>query len=177
MQTTNRTRIERLQAAIEGECDGLAVDDQHAAAILAYIDAPSERSGVDTARPDERTDAQRCIEARNRLWAALDGPGAVTGSLEEAVGEACARISAQPSPPARPGEPIRLKHLHELLDGLLGMGLEPEDNAVVLDAQTALAALFIRAPSQPSPQGAGQEALDARPEAAPPQEGMGEKPT
>ncbi len=31
-------RVKRLQDAIEGECDGLAVDEQHARAILAYVD-------------------------------------------------------------------------------------------------------------------------------------------
>ncbi|WP_421885211.1 hypothetical protein [Methylibium sp.] len=29
--------VERLKSAIEGECDGLAVDDQHAKAILDYV--------------------------------------------------------------------------------------------------------------------------------------------
>ncbi|WP_338509100.1 hypothetical protein [Burkholderia gladioli] len=33
------TRIERLQHAIEGECDGLGIDEQHARAILEYVDA------------------------------------------------------------------------------------------------------------------------------------------
>lgn len=32
----------------------------------------------------------------------------------------------------------RLKRLHELLDGLLGMGLEPEDDAAVLEAKELL---------------------------------------
>ena len=31
-------RIRRLQAAIEGECDGLAIDETHATAILEYVD-------------------------------------------------------------------------------------------------------------------------------------------
>ena len=31
-------RIERLKAAIEGECDGLAITDAHARAILTYVD-------------------------------------------------------------------------------------------------------------------------------------------
>jgi hypothetical protein len=31
-------RVQRLQHAIEGECDGLAVDEQHARAILEYVD-------------------------------------------------------------------------------------------------------------------------------------------
>lgn len=30
-------RVQRLQAAIEGECDGLAVDEHHAKAILDYV--------------------------------------------------------------------------------------------------------------------------------------------
>jgi hypothetical protein len=33
------TRIERLKAAIEGECEGLAITDGHARAILEYVDA------------------------------------------------------------------------------------------------------------------------------------------
>lgn len=32
-------RVERLKAAIEGECDGLAITDAHAKAILEYVDA------------------------------------------------------------------------------------------------------------------------------------------
>ena len=31
------TMIERLKAAVEGECDGLAIDDRHAEAILDYV--------------------------------------------------------------------------------------------------------------------------------------------
>lgn len=37
-------------------------------------------------------DTDRCIKARNALCASLDGPGAVTHSLEEAVVLACAAI-------------------------------------------------------------------------------------
>ncbi len=32
--------VERLRAAIEGECDGLAISDQQASAILAYVILP-----------------------------------------------------------------------------------------------------------------------------------------
>lgn len=44
---------------------------------------------------DER---QRCIDARNRLNAALHGEGAVIDSLEDAVAEACHRLSTAPQP-------------------------------------------------------------------------------
>lgn len=33
--------IERMKSAIEGECDGLAITDEHAAAILAYVLEPA----------------------------------------------------------------------------------------------------------------------------------------
>lgn len=35
--------VERMQAAIEGECDGLAVDESRARAILEYVLAPKEQ--------------------------------------------------------------------------------------------------------------------------------------
>ncbi len=35
-------RVQRLKAAIEGECDGLAITDDHARAILAYVDEVRE---------------------------------------------------------------------------------------------------------------------------------------
>jgi hypothetical protein len=43
-------------------------------------------------------DAQRCIDARNRLNAALHGDGAVIDDLESAVAEACSRLE-QPTQP------------------------------------------------------------------------------
>lgn len=36
--TADTGRVRRLQDAIEGECDGLAVDERHARAILAYVE-------------------------------------------------------------------------------------------------------------------------------------------
>ncbi|RQZ17270.1 hypothetical protein DIE15_12420 [Burkholderia sp. Bp9031] len=38
-------RIARLREAIEGECDGLAVDYHHARAILEYVDGDAAREG------------------------------------------------------------------------------------------------------------------------------------
>jgi len=43
-------RVQRLIDAIEGECDGLAVDEQHARAILAYVDGVSG-TGRETVSP------------------------------------------------------------------------------------------------------------------------------
>lgn len=40
--TRRGDRVLRLQAAIEGECDGLAIDLQHAQAILEYVDGKGE---------------------------------------------------------------------------------------------------------------------------------------
>jgi hypothetical protein len=60
-------RVQRLQAAIEGECGGLAIDTIHALAILLYVD------GDDTAREGSRgeylTDAddERAREGRQPL--------------------------------------------------------------------------------------------------------------
>lgn len=38
VQGMEADRVKRLQAAIEGECDGLAIDEHHARAILHYVD-------------------------------------------------------------------------------------------------------------------------------------------
>lgn len=35
-------RVDRLIAAVEGECHGLAIDGKQAAAILAYVDGPAD---------------------------------------------------------------------------------------------------------------------------------------
>jgi hypothetical protein len=39
-----KDRVDRLIAAIEGECDGLAVDRHHATAILQYVDGAAQPS-------------------------------------------------------------------------------------------------------------------------------------
>ena len=37
MTTTRQALVERMKEAIEGECDGLVIDDHHAGAILDYV--------------------------------------------------------------------------------------------------------------------------------------------
>jgi len=54
-QARAQARIERLKAAIEGECDGLAITDERAAAVLSYVDeaapaAPQAQDALDAAR-------------------------------------------------------------------------------------------------------------------------------
>ena len=64
------TMIERLKAAVEGECDGLAIDDRHAEAILDYVLAaapeapkrkPLTREEMDAATRDAADKLLDCI--------------------------------------------------------------------------------------------------------------------
>lgn len=82
-----RDRIERLQHAIEGEFDGLAITDEQAEAILRYVDGMEPLDditpeGIETLRD----------KAGNQEWIPIDGieyvdldpdGGAYTVTLEE----------------------------------------------------------------------------------------------
>ena len=65
----SQTRIDRLKAAIEGECEGLAISDEHAQAILEYIDEqpappqkqPTEEMGRAYMNPSMASWRQRYI--------------------------------------------------------------------------------------------------------------------
>ncbi len=46
-----KTRIERLKAAIEGECDGLAITDEAAEAALKYVDCLGRDEAPDWPQP------------------------------------------------------------------------------------------------------------------------------
>jgi len=71
-------RVKRLQDAIEGECDGLAIDEQHARAILQYVDGmnavaaplvdwPAIHRGFASAAPAVEAAAARINEAAEAL--------------------------------------------------------------------------------------------------------------
>lgn len=74
------TMIERLKAAVEGECDGLAVDDRHAEAILDYVlaaapEAPKSRPLTDAmveaagrALSDRHANGCGCGMDKDTLW-------------------------------------------------------------------------------------------------------------
>lgn len=53
------TRMQRLKDAIEGECDGLAITDDRARAILEFLDAEGAQAKPAEARYDQMTEGER----------------------------------------------------------------------------------------------------------------------
>lgn len=73
----SRSRIERLKAAVEGECDGLAISDEQARAIIAYFGAPEvdkfSAPAASTAEPLELPllpKAEWLADAHTHAWSA-----------------------------------------------------------------------------------------------------------
>lgn len=97
-----KARIERLQDAIEGECDGLAIDEERACSILDYLDMGAEPAGEAEPVADE--------DEREDRIAALPYPDEAPASEVLAYVLSCARLwvpSARIIGNARAGDIVR----------------------------------------------------------------------
>ncbi len=69
--------IEALKAAIEGECDGLAIDDQHANAVLDYVLSALSPAPVSEPEPVAWRDPKSFGDEDGFLRVRVSGPSGV----------------------------------------------------------------------------------------------------